>query len=625
MGALLCIVAGWAQETVTVPESATVVDYTLSYTDIDYYDNQTPCTEQRQVAFDGNDIYLSGLGFSADIWVKGTLDGNKLTIPQRQLAGKANNKNYYLVGHTSEGGSFQDIVFTYIESSGVFYCEHEIVAVDANDYVGGRMMDVIYTPGQTAVEGIPEDAVFYKYMLNYTDLGDNKNYTENRRVAFHENDIWIEDLAFQGAGVWSHGTISGALATFTKGQSAGTYTGIGEIFLYGMDDNGDSQDIIFDYDAESGMLSTLQYILLKTSDGTRVGAMCDVIFLRDSETSPETDETVTPPANINPQSYVFKGKSIIYDQDGVYQGTEDNQWNIKVAWSGSNEIYVQGLCSAVPEAWVKGTMDDGEVTFAKGQYFGKQVYPFYFAGQIFGELSDFVMTFDSSTRTFNGGSYYLMINSSKTAIAPYEVYTAVTFTPGEAAATPMAPQVGLFLQHDDEYFGGNGSVEFILLPYDAKGHPLSTDKLGFEILKKKGEQEEILVFTKADYPYIPQDNMTVIPYGFTDNWSFMLYNFDSYIGYLLELMNVNYPTIGVRAVYTGGGEENRSETTWLDCDDWTEPIEDPTAINTQTLAPITVSYTDAMGRTVTADAKGLVIKTVTFADGSKHSTKLIRR
>ena len=329
---------------------------------------------------------------------------------------------------------------------------------------------------------------------------------------------------------------------------------------------------------------------------------------------------MTPPANINPQPYIFKGKKMLYDQDGAYQGTEDAAWNIKVAWSGANEVYVQGLCSAMPEAWVKGTVDDDEVTFAKGQYFGKQLYPFYFSGQFVGEMSDFITIYDASTRVFSGGGYYMMINSSKTAIAPYEVYAGVTFTPGEMSATPMAPQVASFRQHD-EGFDGNGSLQMMIMPYDEQYNALPTDKVFFEVIKKYADREELLVFTKADYPNIQQE-MTMVPYGYTENWSLLFE--DGRYG--IELFNVDYPTIGVRTVFTGGGEENRSATTWLDCEDFVPVEQDPTAIaqhpSTLTQQP---TYTDAQGRSVAPNAKGLVIKTVTLADGTRKSMKFMQR
>ena len=81
---LLCTIAGWAQETVTPPESAEFVDYTLSYTDVDYQDKQTPYKENRQVAIDGNDIYFQGLGIDPSVWVKGTRNGMTVTVANKQ-------------------------------------------------------------------------------------------------------------------------------------------------------------------------------------------------------------------------------------------------------------------------------------------------------------------------------------------------------------------------------------------------------------------------------------------------------------------------------------------------------------------------------------------------------------
>ena len=279
---------------------------------------------------------------------------------------------------------------------------------------------------------------------------------------------------------------------------------------------------------------------------------------------------------------------------------------------------------------------DGRLEDAEGSVYGPFTGSFVLGDKISGassvnisnitessitvEMSDFITIYDASTRVFSGGGYYMMINSSKTAIAPYEVYAGVTFTPGEMSATPMAPQVASFRQHD-EGFDGNGSLQMMIMPYDEQYNALPTDKVFFEVIKKYADREELLVFTKADYPNIQQE-MTMVPYGYTENWSLLFE--DGRYG--IELFNVDYPTIGVRTVFTGGGEENRSATTWLDCEDFVPVEQDPTAIaqhpSTLTQQP---TYTDAQGRSVAPNAKGLVIKTVTLADGTRKSMKFMQR
>ena len=216
---LLCTIAGWAQETVTPPESAEFVDYTLSYTDVDYQDKQTPYKENRQVAFDGNDIYFRGLGINENVWVKGTLDGSTVTIANKQFCGASSGTSYYLAGRTSQSGGLEDIVFTYVEESGVFYCEHEILAVDANDYVAGRMIDVVLTPGTVSYEGLPETATVYTYTFRLTEaqsldnLEDVQTTDYTGHVAFDGQDVYIQGLGYEET-TWIKGTLDGNTVTF---------------------------------------------------------------------------------------------------------------------------------------------------------------------------------------------------------------------------------------------------------------------------------------------------------------------------------------------------------------------------------------------------------------------------
>ena len=621
--ALLCVVAGWAQETITPPEGAEVVDYRITYREVNPSNESQyqDCDLTTQVAFDGNDVYLTGLGVTAENWIKGSISGSQVVFPANQYVGSYSGTALYLIGYTGNGA--EDIVMQYDATTRAMYTTQYLLVIDENNNAWDMYQNLTLTPGTGGYEGIPEDAVVYNYTLTTMEATDLNNpdtssqqYTYSRLVAFKGDNVWIRGLGYDES-LWIQGTISGDKATFAARQSGGSYNGT-ELYLIGYTGNG-AEDIVFSYDETTGAMVCEQYILLIDGSDNTWAMMTSAILTRSGSEMPE-DDVVTPPAGINPQSYVSKGTMIYYNADGTIDRMESCQWNIKIAWSGAKDVYVQGLCSAMPEAWVKGTFDDDEVTFAKGQYFGRQAYPFYFAGQIFGELSDFVMTFDSSSRTFSGGSYYMVINSSKSTLAPFEVYAGVTFTPGEAAATPLAPQIGMFRQ-SFEGFDGNGTVQFYLQPYDEQYHSLPTDKLYYEIIKKNGDVEEPFVFTKNEYPAIPEDNMTMMPYGFTDNWSFLFE--DGVHG--IELFNVDYPTIGVRAVFTGGGEENRSETVWLDCEDWTEPISNPTAICDVDGTPVSVSYTDAQGRTVGANAKGLVIKTVTRADGTHQSIKTIRK
>ncbi|MBR5068353.1 MAG: hypothetical protein IKX25_03040 [Bacteroidales bacterium] len=72
-------------ELVTVPETAVVTEGIYEYTDA--YNKKT--VELGKVATDGDDVYFLGLVPQAGTWVKGTRDGNTVTIKKGQYLGDA--------------------------------------------------------------------------------------------------------------------------------------------------------------------------------------------------------------------------------------------------------------------------------------------------------------------------------------------------------------------------------------------------------------------------------------------------------------------------------------------------------------------------------------------------------
>ena len=76
--------------------------------------------------------------------------------------------------------------------------------------------------------------------------------------------------------------------------------------------------------------------------------------------------------------------------------------DVKVAFVG-NEVYISGLTSNFPEAWIKGTLDGTTVTFSKLQFVGmyNNTMPIWAVGadSQTGALQDFTMTYDSEAQT----------------------------------------------------------------------------------------------------------------------------------------------------------------------------------------------------------------------------------
>ena len=83
-------------------------------------------------------------------------------------------------------------------------------------------------------------------------------------------------------------------------------------------------------------------------------------------------------------------------------GTTAVPTDVKVAFVG-NEVYISGLTSNFPEAWIKGTLDGTTVTFSKFQFVGmyNSTMPVWAVGadSQTGALQDFTMTYDSEAQT----------------------------------------------------------------------------------------------------------------------------------------------------------------------------------------------------------------------------------
>ena len=127
---------------------------------------------------------------------------------------------------------------------------------------------------------------------------------------------------------------------------------------------------------------------------------------------------------------------MLTDDEGNYTGTEEIKYNVRIGIL-NNEVYIQGLCRYLPEAWVKGSFDEEflgvkPATFAAGQFYGQYgIYPLYMVARYNNGLTDMVYNYDPQTREFtNDGGYYLVLNVMPDSPAPVEMFVNSTMKPG---------------------------------------------------------------------------------------------------------------------------------------------------------------------------------------------------
>ena len=102
------------------------------------------------------------------------------------------------------------------------------------------------------------------------------------------------------------------------------------------------------------------------------------------------------------------------------------------------------------------------------------------------------------------------------------------------------------------------------------------------------------------------------------------------LGQTLHIMRIGFEpaeSIGIRACYRNGDETRYSQTMWVNVKTKKVTYEDAaTSVAQPIAAEVTnVRYYDMMGREVSAQAKGLVVKKVTRADGTEQTSKYIRK
>ncbi len=237
---------------------------------------------------------------------------------------------------------------------------------------------------------------------------------------------------------WVEGTLSedGKTITIPMGQNVAYDTEQGEVITLA----------VLDYDEdyeEFEVRNSAHYVQFSVTDEkiSLIGSSAYVVFgaiYAESNTwagyadygsiyTPTTqaeDVLVELPEGVTPQVYTFEANG--------YDGTPF-KYNVNVGVK-DNEVYMQGLFSDVPSAWIKGVREGNNVTFAQDQYIGQVAgKPNYMAGgQTNAEgkkdICDFVLAYDEETDTYTNVTDYLVQNTTKGVIYYVQAYNNIVIT-----------------------------------------------------------------------------------------------------------------------------------------------------------------------------------------------------
>lgn len=366
--------------------------------------------------------------------------------------------------------------------------------------------------------------------------------------------------------------------------------------------------------------------LVKVSDG--IIGICDADTLwagyadEQIELAKFDEPTVTPSANATVQTY-----SITYP----YNDLLEDSYIIKVAKEG-NDIYLGGLHQNMPDAWVKGTLKDGKVTFG-AQYLGvdtvtlahaffepahqDSVYePYIIDGEDYGywytdiTLADSIaFDYDATTGIMTTDSMMIINQGNKIQNYMASFTTSVLKPWTEKAATPADPEFTEFSAYTED--NGYGYAVFLIPAKSTEGEVIDYTKMYYNIYF----DDEVQTLYPDEYIYLTEE-VTNIPYDFTDSYAV----YTSAAEKTFYFFSTGFEKFGVQSTYTGGGEEHSSNIVYYD-----EAAEGIKSINGASNGTVkNTVYRDLSGRKVANPAHGLYVKTVTFADGTVKSYKVVK-
>ena len=416
---------------------------------------------------------------------------------------------------------------------------------------------------------IPENAEPATYEMT-AKTHNGTDYKAEVQVVKTDTTLYINGLCSWLPNAWVKGTVSeddSNTYIFENGQYFGNFAGTYDFYLTGVRAEGTNLYLTtpsFTCDEETGVLTANgligTYYLVKQE--ATLAEYFSGIVLTPGEV---TYEAVELPLGLIPEEYVLKGEAYNLDPE-----TQDLVWSTYATTAnvafGTGEIYIQGLSSQFPEAWVKGTFDGENAIIPSGQYLGSRInnltgqeVNLFLSGADDSGFSNLVFSYDDETEVLTTTNEYWVTEKANSTIGWSQRIRSSTLEPFiDETGVPLAPIANGFSPYDPAE--GYGSLGFKLSMTGEEGKILVAEYLYYQLYTEKNGVQEVFTFKPEDYLNFTEE-MTMIPYTYTDGMNFLEQ-------YGTKLIYLNFPTadydrFGVMAIYTGGGETNSSPITWF--------------------------------------------------------------
>lgn len=324
-------------------------------------------------------------------------------------------------------------------------------------------------------------------------------------------------------------------------------------------------------------------------------------------------------------------------QDGLmlYMDVEGQSqlYPVKYAFDG-DDVYLGDLSANIKGLWIKGKKEGTTVTFPPTSYIGIDTTTacyMYASSAVMGKGVDemgtefdkaclstepLVFTYDAENNALSTKGI-MMIHKSVDDDRSTNIFDTYRYALINAwdkrPAAPLPPKLTAFQPYDPNPWGGPGGLQFTLSYYSTDFNYLDPSHLYYNLYI----DGELVTFSPDDYQNL-ETEMTDVPYSFSDQYEFYKYDENNRTIYFYKDVKKK---IGMEAVYVDGDLRFGSGITEY------YPNGDPTGVD-MTEATVkqikSVDFYDLLGRKLSAPAKGICIRTVTYTDGSKASRKIVK-
>lgn len=278
------------EELVALPEGVEAQAWTLEGTFTEYFGNNVQSS--AEVAFDGEDIYVKGLGYYfEEAWIKGSIADGIATFPSGQFIGNDEDSKIYLLGYDEEEETICDIQFAYDAEAQTLTQLTDYIIVNANsktefDANGYWTNAFLYAGEPVIVDPVeaPENLVTETYLftakgLEYSEEDEVEEGAEEEdpfvdiaeqvQVGFDGDDLYIQGLSSDCPEFWVKATKNEeGNYIIPANQYMGTWDvgGYGILFydyyFTAIDEEDNFLDIVLTVDPETGAITTDQLLAL---------------------------------------------------------------------------------------------------------------------------------------------------------------------------------------------------------------------------------------------------------------------------------------------------------------------------------------------------------------------------